>query len=341
MHATPSLAAGRSEDAAEAEAFLAACSWFRGQHDAVFPHLHAAEELLAGAPRRPPSPGCSPGRRATDSSPIRPRRRSAAGPRRRSPWPRAGPHRHPSPRAHDDRLREGVPGRHAADARISSAPSRSDARLNSPMTAGATEQPHGVRRHDATCAYVVELGRQAQEAAERFGDATLHALSSWQCGRPPCGSSGSGTPPSRSADELVAESEHGSATHSRGTDPALPRLHAARARTSRGSGSGLQARPRTGPRGGARRPGSPRPRTDPQRWAALQLGRMAEARAAFERGDAASCETHPNSRPWVIAEVALALGDDATVREVLLAAPPSPGRAGDACSARRRLRRPP
>ena len=40
--------------AAEAEAFLAQMLWFRGQQEAVFPHLHAAEALVEGAE---PSPG--------------------------------------------------------------------------------------------------------------------------------------------------------------------------------------------------------------------------------------------------------------------------------------------
>jgi class 3 adenylate cyclase/tetratricopeptide (TPR) repeat protein len=43
------LAAGDRAGAAEAEAFLAQVSWYRGQHDDVFAHLGAAEELIEGA----------------------------------------------------------------------------------------------------------------------------------------------------------------------------------------------------------------------------------------------------------------------------------------------------
>jgi class 3 adenylate cyclase/tetratricopeptide (TPR) repeat protein len=43
------LAVGEREDAAEAEAFLAQVSWYRGLHEDVFAHLAAAEELIQGA----------------------------------------------------------------------------------------------------------------------------------------------------------------------------------------------------------------------------------------------------------------------------------------------------
>lgn len=45
------LAAGATEQAAEAEAFLSEALWFRGQRDLAYEHLAHAEELLAGVER--------------------------------------------------------------------------------------------------------------------------------------------------------------------------------------------------------------------------------------------------------------------------------------------------
>jgi len=45
------LAAGQTEQAAEAEAFLSEALWFRGQRDLAYEHLARAEELLAGVQR--------------------------------------------------------------------------------------------------------------------------------------------------------------------------------------------------------------------------------------------------------------------------------------------------
>ena len=61
-------------------------------------------------------------------------------------------------------------------------------------------------------------------------------------------------------------------------------------------------------------------------WASLQVGRGAEARAAFAEA-LPHLEKHPYSRPWTLPEVALELGEASTVREILAELSPSPGYA--------------
>ena len=116
------------------------------------------------------------------------------------------------------------------------------------------------------------------------------------------------------------------AAHSRGADPPVPWLHQAWAWWHRDEAledfrSSLE-RARENP-------------NDPQTlvpalirlaWASLQIGRVAEARAAFAEA-LPHLESHPYARPWTLPEVALELGETSSVREILADLPPSPGYA--------------
>jgi hypothetical protein len=59
-------------------------------------------------------------------------------------------------------------------------------------------------------------------------------------------------------------------------------------------------------------------------WANVQIGRVAEARAAVAEA-LPLLEEHPYARPWTLAEVAVELGETSAVRRVLAGLPPSPG----------------
>ena len=59
-------------------------------------------------------------------------------------------------------------------------------------------------------------------------------------------------------------------------------------------------------------------------WANLQIGHVADARAAFAEA-MPLLEKHPYARPWTLPEVALELGETSTVRHVLASLPPHPG----------------
>jgi tetratricopeptide (TPR) repeat protein len=59
-------------------------------------------------------------------------------------------------------------------------------------------------------------------------------------------------------------------------------------------------------------------------WAHLQLGRVAEARELFAEAVPMLAE-HPYARPWTVAEVAVDLGETASIRDVFAGLSPSPG----------------
>jgi class 3 adenylate cyclase len=316
------VAAGNMEQAAEAEAFLAQLHWFRGEQNQVFPHLQAAETLVAGAPA---SPGAA----------------------RVLAWSAryqflSGQHELGLQRAEealamaenlglDDIRVHALTTIGSAKEYLGDTTGREDLEraievgrsTNSPMVAGALNNLTVVI-DTADMRLVVELGRQAQEEAERFGDATLlrflrgNAIA-------PLWILGEWDEALSLADDFIVECERGSANILEGPT----RLFRGYMRLARGSRDealpdfrrGLQL---------ARDAGD----TDPDilvpalirnAWADLQLGRVAEARAEFTEA-LPHLRDYPHSRPWVLAEVALALGDDSTVREALLALPPSAGR---------------
>jgi len=318
------VAAGRPEDAAEAEAFLAQLSWFRGQHGEVFPHLHAAEVLVAGAP---PSPAVT--------------RVLAWSARYRL---LAGEHEIGLLRAQealtmaeslglDDLRVHALTTIGSAKEYLGDTTGRRDLEraievgrsVNSPMVTGALNNLT-VFIDTADMRRVEELSRQAQREAERFGDATLlrflraNSLAAlWMLGEWDEAVS--------IADDFIAECERGSpnvlegptrlfrgciALARGGTEEALPdfrrALELARDAASNDPDALVPALVRSA-------------------WANLRLGRVAAARDEF-RVALSYLRDSPYSRPWLAAEVAFELGDTDAVREAFLRLPPDAGRRG-------------
>jgi class 3 adenylate cyclase/tetratricopeptide (TPR) repeat protein len=317
------VAAGRSEDAAEAEAFLAQLYWFRGQNDEVFPHLRSAEELVAGAP---PSPGVA--RVLAWSA----RYQLLAGERE------LGLQRAEEALVMAETLDLVDIRLHAlttigsAKEYLSDATGREDLERaieigrasNSPMAAGAMNNltvfidTTDMRRVD-------ELFREGLLEAERFGDAALmrflrgnSVVVKWILGEWDDAMS--------IADDFIAECESGLPTILEGPTRlirgciALARGHAEAALPDLRRGLELA-------RGSAVNDQEALvPALVRNAWAQLRTGHDADARATF--GEAFPVlQRNPNARPWMLAEVAFELDETDVVRDVLRRLPPSPGLA--------------
>ncbi len=314
------VTAGRREDAAEAEAFLAQLHWFRGEQAKVFPHVHAAEALVADVP---PSPGVA--RVLAWSA----RYRFLAGDL-------------------EDGLRRAEEALAMAD-RLG----LDDLRVHALTTIGSAKEFSGDTSGRRDLERAVEVGRnansvtvagalnnlavvldmsdidrvrevqdQALSEAERVGDAPLMRflrgnqiaaywiLGDWDRAM-------------AIADEFIAECEDGSPHILEGTTR-LFRGYMKLARAQRDDAledfaTGLQrARERTGD------PGDMVAALIRNAWASLRVGRVPEARAFFSEAQPLLRE-NPHARPWALAEVALELGETAGVREVLDTLPPSTG----------------
>ena len=315
------VAAGRPEDAAEAEAFLAQLHWFRGETDEVFPHLRAAEELVAGAP---PSQGVA--RVLAWSA----RYLFLAG--------------------------ELEPGLHQAGEALAMAESLglNDIRIHALTTVGSAKEYLGDTTGRDDLERAIELGlatnspmaagamnnltvfldttdmhrvddlfREGRQEAERFGDASLlrflrgnSVFVLWILGR--------WDEAVAIADDFIAESEKGSPTILEGPTRLL------RGCIAVSCGAGERALPDFR-RGLELAQGSAS--TDPETivpalvrnaWAELRLGRHADARDTFATA-LVQLARFPNSRPWMLAEVAYELQETTVVRDVLLASSPAPG----------------
>jgi class 3 adenylate cyclase/tetratricopeptide (TPR) repeat protein len=318
------VAAGRPEDAAEAEAFLAQLSWFQGRHAEVFPHLHAAETLVAGAP-------------------------ASRAVTRVLAWSAryqflAGEHEIGLQRARealamaeslglDDLRVHALTTIGSAKEYLGDTTGRRDleravevGRLaNSPMVAGALNNLT-VFLDTVDMQYVDELNRQAQREAERFGDATLlrflrgnSIASLWILGKWDEAMS--------IADDFIAECEQGSPNILEG--PA--RLFRGYMTLARGRVEAAFSDFRRGLELAREAFSSDReilvPALVRNAWAHLQVGQVDEARDAFKEALPHLLE-NPRARPWMVAEVAFALGDTSGVREALLELPPDAGRLG-------------
>jgi class 3 adenylate cyclase/tetratricopeptide (TPR) repeat protein len=318
------VAAGRPEDAAEAEAFLAQLSWFRGRYADVFPHLHAAEALVADAPA---SPAVA--------------RVLAWSARYRF---LAGEHEIGLQRAEealamaeslglDDLRVHALTTIGSAKENLGDTTGRLDLEravaigrsANSPMVAGALNNitvfidTQDMRRVD-------ELNREAQREAGRFGDATLSRFlrgNSIAC----LWMLGEWDEAMSIADDFIAQCEQGSPnvlegpsrlfrgymTLARGrTESALPDFRRALEMAREGSSGD---------------PDVLVPALVRNAWADLRIGREDEARDAFAEALPLLME-YPYTRPWMVAEVAFELGDTSVVRDALLQLPPAAGRHG-------------
>ena len=318
------VAAGRPQDAAEAEAFLAQLHWFRGHHGDVFPHLHAAEALVAGMPASP-----AVARVLAFSA-----RYQALGGEKEIGLERGQEALAMAERLGLDDLRvHALTTIGSAKESLGDTTGRADLEraievgraANSPMAAGAMNNLT-VFVDTADMRRVDELSRQAQQEAERFGDATMarflranSVASLWILGEWDEAVS--------IADDFIAECERGSSNVLEGptrlfrgcmalargrTEEALPdfrrALQLARDAASIDPNGLVPALVRTA-------------------WADLQVGRIAEARDEF-REALPLLLSNPYSKPWLVAEVAFELGETSTVREALLALPADAGRHG-------------
>ena len=312
---------GDREHAAEAEAFVAQMLWFQGQQDAVFPHLHAAEALVEGAE---PSPG------VTRVLAWSARYQMLGG-------DRADGLRHAEEALEmADRLRLDDLRVHAlttigsAKEYLGDPTGREDLEraveigraANSPMTAGALNNlgvvidTYDVRR-------VQTLYHEGIREAERFGDLRLLRFlraniipTAWILGE--------WDDALAIANDFIAECEQsphileGPSRQFRGY-VRLARGHRTEALADFHSSLELA-------RANPNDPQTLVPALIRLAWASLQVGRVAEARAAFAEA-IPLLEKHPYARPWTLPEVALELGETSTVRRILAELQPSPGYA--------------
>ena len=312
------VAAGRREDAAEAEAFLAQLHWFRGEQAKVFPHVHAAEALVEGAP---PSPG------ATRVLAWSARYRFLAGDLE------DGLRRAEEARAMAERLGLDDLRVHALTTIGSAKEFSGDTTgrrdlenaveigrsSNSVMVAGALNNLAVVL--DMTdLARVGEVQDEALREAERVGDAPLMRFLRGNL-VPALWILGDWDRAMAVADVFIAECEQGSPHILEGQCRQI-RGYIELARGQRDEAledfaRGLQLS----------QTGEPADRAQAlirSAWANLQVGRVSIARALFAEA-LPNLRKDPNARPWSMAEVACELGETADIREVLLTLPPSTG----------------
>ena len=314
------IEAGRREDAAEAEAFLAQLHWFRGQQDAVFPHLEAAEALVEGAA---PSLGVT----------------------RVLAW---------SARYQllANELESGLRGAEAA-LEMAEQLQLDDLRVHALTTIGSAKEFLGDASGRDQLERAIEIGRatnspmlpgamnnltvaldltdfervaaltyEAQQEAERLGDisllrflrangvATRWVLGDWDEAL-------------AVAEIFIAECEAGSPHILEGPT----RLHRGCIKLARGQhGEALDDFDRALElaRETSEDAGNIAPALVRNAWALLQIGRISEARDVFAEA-VPYLRKDPNARPWTMSEVAFDLGQTEPIREVLGRLSESPG----------------
>ena len=314
------IAVSRPEDAAEAEAFLAQLHWFRGENDDVFLHLQSAEELVRGA-----AASAGVARVLAWSA----RYRFLAG--------EVEPALHQAREAlamaqsldlNDIRI-HALTTVGSAKEYLGDTTGRDDLEeaievglaTNSPMAAGAMNNLT-VFLDTTDMRRVEDLFRQGRQEAERVGDATLlrflrgnSIFPHWILGE--------WDEALATANEFIAECERGLPTILEGPT----RLLRACIVMSRGKADAALPDLRRGlelARSARKDPDAIVPALIRNAWAHLRLGRVTEARTAFEEA-LPHVVRHPHSRPWMLAEVAYELQDTSVVRDVFLQLPPSPG----------------
>ena len=169
---------------------------------------------------------------------------------------------------------------------------------------------------------VQELGREALQEAERFGDAHQARFmrgnliaAGWLLGE--------WDEAVAAADEFIAECERGS-PHVLDGSSRLFRGYIALARGRRDDALEDFARALELAREAPVDPTHMAPALVRNAWAYLRVGRVADARAAFAEA-IPLLEQNSYATPWTAPEVAFELGETAAIRGVMSGLPPSPG----------------
>ncbi|HJR94367.1 MAG TPA: AAA family ATPase [Gaiellaceae bacterium] len=311
---------GDHDLAAECEALLARTFWFRGQPDEVLAHLNAAENLIVGAD---PSPSVA--RVLGWSS----RQRMLAGAYERG-LRLAQQALEMAERLHLDDLRvHALTTIGSAKEFLSDTTGRDDLEraievgrsTSSALVAGALNNL-AVVLDGVDLLRVRELQFESLRVAERFGDASLMRFVranmvpiEWMLGN--------WDEALAAADELIAACENGSPhilegptrlfrgyiVFARGhRDPALTDfIRSLEVARERSADADILV-----------------PALVRNAWVNMQVGRGREARALFLEA-VPVLRKHPYARPWMIAEVAVDLGETSAIREIFTGLTPSPG----------------
>jgi class 3 adenylate cyclase len=314
------VAAGLRELAAEAEAFLAQLKWLRGLQHEVFPHLRAAEALIAGVQASPST---------TRVLAWSARYETLAG------QGASGLRRAQQALEMAERLELADLRVHAlttvgtAKERLGDTSGRDDLELaiavgrstRSPMVAGARNNL-GVVLDVTDLPRVERLYREGLEEATRFGDVVLMRflrtnliplhwiLGDWEEAL-------------SAADAFIAECEQGS-SHVLEGPTRLVRGYIELARGRRDEGFDDVACALDLARRFADDPDHLAPALVRHAWAELRAGRVAEAREAFAEA-VAFFGRQTFARPWMAAEVAFELGETSELREIVGRLPSAPG----------------
>ena len=315
------LAAGNRTGAADAEALLGRLHWLRGEVDHVFPHLEAAEALVAG---EAPSPG------AARVLSLAARQRVLAGQRQQG-----------LAQAHEalalaetlglDEIRiEALTTIGSAKEFTGDTSGRDDlaqaveiARaINSPLIAGALNNL-SVPLDSSDLRATERVTREAIEHAERLGDMEIRrfvrsnlVVSTWITGAWDEGVA--------LADELIAECEAGN-PHVLEGPTRLVRACIALSRGERESALADFERALVLARGGRDDPQALVPALVRNAWARLQIGEAAKAQELLAEA-IPFLEQDPYVRPWMLPELAFELGETGRVRSALSRISQSPGR---------------
>ena len=307
------------ETAGEAEAFLAQLSWLQGRQDAVLPRLRAAEALVEGAE---PSPGVA--RVLAWSA----RYQMLAGDNA------AGLRRAEEALELADQLGLEDLRVHAlttigsAKENLGDATGRLDVEraveigraANSPMTAVALNNL-GVVVDTTDVRRVQMLYREGIREAERFGDLRLLRFLRGNI-IPITWILGEWDDALATANEFIAECEE--SPHILEGPSRIFRAYILLARGHRDEAMEDFRRGLELARENRADPQSLVPALVRLAWASLQIGHVADARAAFAEA-LPLLEEHPYAKPWTLPEVAVDLGETSSVRRVLASLPPSPG----------------
>ena len=307
------------ETAAEAEAFLAQLYWFQGRQDAVFPHLRAAEALVEGAE---PSPGVV---RVLAWSARYQMLAGDNGGGLRCAEEALGM---AEQLGLEDLRVHALTTIGSAKENLGDATGRLDLEraveigraTNSPMTAGALNNL-GVILDTIDVRRVQTLYREGMREAERFGDGRLLRFLRGNI-LPMAWILGEWDYALTAANEFIAECEE--SPHVLEGPSRVFRGYITLARGSRDEAMADFRRGLELAREAADDPQGLVPALIRFAWANLQIGRVSDARAAFAEA-MPILERHPYARPWALPEVALDLGQTATVREILAGQPPNPG----------------
>ena len=315
-------AAGDRERAAEAEAFLAQLSWFRGRQPDVFPHLRAAEALVEGAA---PSPAVARVL-AWSARYLMLAGDNAGG------LERAQKALETAERLDLDELRiHALTTIGSAKERLGDTTGRNDLEravelgeaVSSPMTPGALNNL-GVVTDTTDVRRVQSLYREGIRQAERFGDAIILRFlranlipSHWLLGE--------WDEALAVANTFIAECEGSPHVLEGPTRQFRGYIELARGRREVAledftTALGLA-------RQNAEDPEALVPALVRNAWAFVQVGRVAEAQALFSEA-VPLLRQYPFARPWTVAELALDLGEASAVRELFAALPPTPGYRG-------------